>query len=194
MTTMEDFVNAVRIIAARGGSEAAQRFQVSKLLTRYVANAEYRKTAPCGSWSATCALSFASRRTTRRPAERACCWSQRTTRSQAGFGRTRSSALRHRLSNGVGLSGRTRGKQWKYWLREERAGVSIMVSRRDDPILIVCTACTNRIERTYSSLRDNQTLECPACGADMANERAAVVEHNETIGRIISSAWPGSRY
>jgi hypothetical protein len=44
MTTMEDFVNAVRIIAAKGGSEAAQKLQVSKLPTRYVANAEYCKT------------------------------------------------------------------------------------------------------------------------------------------------------
>lgn len=44
MTRTEDFVNAVRIIAAKGGSEAAQKLQVSKLLTRYVANAEYRKT------------------------------------------------------------------------------------------------------------------------------------------------------
>jgi hypothetical protein len=57
---------------------------------------------------------------------------------------------------------------------------------------MVCTACTNRVERTYASLRDNEKLECPACGRDMASERAAVIDHNEAIGRTISSAWPGS--
>jgi hypothetical protein len=67
-----------------------------------------------------------------------------------------------------------------------------MAAEHDGPILIVCMACTNRVERTYASLRDNRTLECPACGRDMASERAAVVDHNETIGRIISNAWPES--
>jgi len=66
-----------------------------------------------------------------------------------------------------------------------------MAADSQSTILIVCADCTNRVERTYASLRDNQTLECPACGRDMASERAAVVEHNEAIGRIISSAWPG---
>lgn len=46
MTRTEDFVNAVRIIAAKGGSEPGQKLQISKLLTRYVASAEHRKTDP----------------------------------------------------------------------------------------------------------------------------------------------------
>jgi hypothetical protein len=46
MTKTEDFVNAVFIIAAKGGSEAGQKLQVSKLLSRYVENAEIRKADP----------------------------------------------------------------------------------------------------------------------------------------------------
>jgi hypothetical protein len=69
-----------------------------------------------------------------------------------------------------------------------------MAAEYDGPILMACTACANRLERAYSALRDNEKLECPACGRDMASERAAVIDHNETIGRIISSAWPGNRH
>jgi hypothetical protein len=69
-------------------------------------------------------------------------------------------------------------------------GRPIVATENDIPILMVCTACTNRVERTYASLRDNEKLECPACGRDMASERAAVIDHNEAIGRTISGAWP----
>jgi hypothetical protein len=75
-------------------------------------------------------------------------------------------------------------------MTEEPAGGPIVATENDIPILMVCTACTNRVERTYASLRDNEKLECPACGRDMASERAAVIDHNEAIGRTISGAWP----
>jgi len=53
-------------------------------------------------------------------------------------------------------------------------------------ISIACSKCTNQIERTYESLRENEGLTCPACGHAMAAERAAVVRHVETIRRTIA--------
>jgi len=51
----------------------------------------------------------------------------------------------------------------------------------DSPISIACSACTNQVAKTYEWLRANDLLECPVCGHHMTRERAAVVQHVETI-------------
>jgi transposase len=55
------------------------------------------------------------------------------------------------------------------------------------PISIACSECTNQIERTYESLRDNETLTCPVCDHQMAAERAAIIQHIETIRNTIAA-------
>ena len=58
----------------------------------------------------------------------------------------------------------------------------------DDSITpIACSECSNQIEKTYQSLRDEDSLVCPACGHSMKAERAAVVEHIESIRNAIAS-------
>ena len=64
------------------------------------------------------------------------------------------------------------------------------MNQSDEPILIVCAECTNRVEKTYDWLLANTLLHCPACGRDMAGERAAVVAHVERIRQTIAAGWP----
>ncbi len=49
------------------------------------------------------------------------------------------------------------------------------------PIPIACTHCHTQIAKTYQTLRDSPQLECHACGHKMTSERAAVLQHLETI-------------
>ena len=63
----------------------------------------------------------------------------------------------------------------------------------DDPILIICTKCSNRVEKTYESLHANADLQCPVCGHNMADERAAVLAHVDRIRQTIAASWPERR-
>ena len=49
------------------------------------------------------------------------------------------------------------------------------------PIPIACTHCHTQVAKTYRALRDSPQLECLACGHKMTSERAAVLQHLDTI-------------
>jgi predicted RNA-binding Zn-ribbon protein involved in translation (DUF1610 family) len=49
------------------------------------------------------------------------------------------------------------------------------MSDDDSATPIACSECSNQIERSYRSLRDEESLVCPACGHSMKAERAAVM-------------------
>jgi DNA-directed RNA polymerase subunit RPC12/RpoP len=55
------------------------------------------------------------------------------------------------------------------------------------PIPIACTHCHTQIAKTYRELRDSQQLECRACGHKMTNERAAVLQHLDTISLALAA-------
>jgi hypothetical protein len=61
------------------------------------------------------------------------------------------------------------------------------------PIPIACTHCHTQIPKTYRELRDSSELECHVCGHKMKSERAAVLQHLETI-RLALNAFtnPGA--
>jgi DNA-directed RNA polymerase subunit RPC12/RpoP len=57
----------------------------------------------------------------------------------------------------------------------------------DTPIPIACSECSNQVEHTYEELKASTGLECPACGHQMAAERAAVVRHVQTVRDSIAA-------
>jgi DNA-directed RNA polymerase subunit RPC12/RpoP len=65
-----------------------------------------------------------------------------------------------------------------------------MMRSDEEPILIACGECTSRVEKTFRWLSENRLLECPVCGRNMGDERAAVVDHVETIRRTIAESLP----
>jgi len=61
-----------------------------------------------------------------------------------------------------------------------------MGTQIDSKILIACGECSNRLEDSFEQLRESAALLCPVCGHDMKRERAAVLEHIETIRKAIA--------
>ena len=59
------------------------------------------------------------------------------------------------------------------------------------PIPIACTHCHTQIPKTYRELRDSSQLECHACGHKMTSERAAVLQHLDTISLALAAFASG---
>ncbi len=56
-----------------------------------------------------------------------------------------------------------------------------MSDEDDEPILIACGECSNRMQTSFGRLRETATLSCPACGPEMARERSQVLDHIRSI-------------
>lgn len=67
-----------------------------------------------------------------------------------------------------------------------------MATESDKPISIACVKCHNQVQKSFQWLSDNAVLECPHCGRNMADERAAVIEHVESIRRVIGDFARGA--
>jgi ribosomal protein S27E len=63
-----------------------------------------------------------------------------------------------------------------------------MSDEDDEPILIACSECSNRIQTSFSRLRETATLSCSACGHEMARERSQVLDHIRSIRKAVAEA------
>lgn len=61
-----------------------------------------------------------------------------------------------------------------------------MSDEDNEPILIACGECSNRINTSFGRLRANAKLECPACGHEMARERSQVLAHIQSIRETVA--------
>ena len=61
-----------------------------------------------------------------------------------------------------------------------------MSDEDDEPILIACGECSNRMQTSFGRLRETATLSCPACGHEMARapEFSATLGVNYTIPEV----------
>ena len=57
----------------------------------------------------------------------------------------------------------------------------------DEPILIACGECSNRINVSVGRLLETAKLECPACGHEMARERSQVLDHIRSIRKAVAN-------